>query len=126
MEKIDNTQLVVAGPLHNNEPTAIEVIEHLDQFRIPGVLPYRVPHEAPVGIRFLGHSELGAHFPGDRNSSDPEDRVAARMVADLQPVACGLLARSRYPRLAAQECQLYASTPTYQLRTARACTSHGP
>lgn len=87
--------LLVAGPLHNNEPTADEVIGDLEQFPVEGVGTYRVPHEAPKGIRFLGYtedgeefgSELGGHFPGDKDSKDPEDRVAARMCSDLHPVA---------------------------------------
>lgn len=87
MGEIDNAKLIVSGPLHNNEPTAAEVIEFVGRHPIQGVFPYLVPHEALVGMRFKGSRELGAHFPGDRDSDDPEDRVAARMVADLQPVA---------------------------------------
>lgn len=84
---IENVELVVSGPLHNNEPTAAEIISYVEQHPIRGVLPYLIPHEAPVGMRHKGPSELGCHFPGSTDSEDPEDRVAARMEEDLHPVA---------------------------------------
>lgn len=87
MVKIENAELLVSGPLHNNEPTANEIIGDLRLSPIEGVQPYLVPHEAPPGVRFLGTRELGDHFPGRRDSDDPEDRVAAQMVSDLAPVA---------------------------------------
>jgi hypothetical protein len=87
MNTIENTQLVVSGPLHNNEPTGAEVVTYVKQQPIEGVLPYLVPHEALPGERFAGVSELGTHFPGNKNSDDPEDRVAAQMEEDLGPVA---------------------------------------
>jgi hypothetical protein len=87
MSTIENIQLVVSGPLHNNEPTGAEVVTYVKQQPIERVLPYLVPHEALPGERFAGVSELGTHFPGNKNSDDPEDRVAAQMEEDLGPVA---------------------------------------
>lgn len=87
MRAIEDIQLVVSGPLHNNEPTGDEVVTYVKQHPIQGVLPYLVPHEAPPGERFAGVSELGGHFPGKKDSDDPEDRVAAQMEKDLGPVA---------------------------------------
>src|ERR1043165_3382882 len=83
-------QLIVDGPLHRNEPTALWVIKDIEQRPIPGVLPCPVPHKDCTGgadePRFLGTSELGEHFGGNPNSADPEDLVAAQMEADLQAV----------------------------------------
>lgn len=87
MNTIEDIQLVVSGALHNNEPTGAEVVTCVKQQPIDGVLPYLVPHEAPPGERFAGVSELGTHFPGNKDSDDPEDRVAAQMEEDLGPVA---------------------------------------
>jgi len=87
MSTTEDIQLVVSGPLHNNEPTGAEVVTYVKLHPIDGVLPYLVPHEAAPGERFKGISELGEHFTDNKNPNDPEDRVAAQMEIDLKLVA---------------------------------------